>query len=58
MFKGDSGKWSRWALEVPCGGWGVGRAAAGGCEGARARARMAPMCAQAVPRTWDLGRVG
>ena len=38
MFKGDSGKWSRWALGFLW-GLGVGRAAAGGCEGARARAK-------------------
>ena len=36
MFRGDSGKWSRWDS---CGGWGR-RAAAGGCAGACARAEL------------------
>ena len=37
MFRGDSGKWSRCALGFLW-GLGGGRAAAGGHEGARARA--------------------
>lgn len=58
MFRGDSGKWSRWGLGFL---WGWRRrAAAGGCVGHALEPHLAPVgagtCARGVPRTWVLGQ--
>lgn len=55
MFRGDSGKWSRWALGFL---WGLvgGRAAAGGCEGARARVEAGSNVCGSMCRRLCLGR--